>query len=212
MALGLKARLPNALNIFAFLAVLAFILSLVFLSQVQMGLLVLAAASLVLSAVIYYRMSLREKQEYAFEWWAFHRDWSKLQVDPSFELVKGEKVIFPMTTCYVRMKSAYTWKYYARDVIVTNKRILLGFLTSLLLVNKETFGQANFWSPGLKKVPISSPMTGFLGGNSRIREISYGSEDGIPFLRFEVDYPLPNSITIYHPRSAEIYALFQRGG
>jgi len=118
--------------------------------------------------------------------------------------------VFPLTPCYLEVRTPVTRKYYPRDVIITNKRILIGFLTNFLISRKESFGQFNLWSPDAEKNPLMEAPSTLLGGNSRIGKISSGTSEGEDFLEINIDYAIPTSIRLFHPKSKDIVKLFNK--
>ena len=132
-----------------------------------------------------------------------------VNVKPEFEMVKGEKIIVPLSPAYIRSFGLATLKYSARDLVVTNKRILIGF--SNVIGFKETFGEMNFWHPETTEIPKVKSEMGFLndplGGNTKINTI-FLSKNGESVKIILYWGPLPFLFEIYHPQAKKIYEIF----
>ena len=137
-----------------------------------------------------------------------------MEINDSFEKIPGENIVFPLTPCFYSAVQALSFTKTVRDVIVTDKRILIGFHTSIPLLQKETFGNANLWRSDVPEIPkMSSSIAKILGGDSKISKISYeerkeGAETA-GFLKVSVSSgALWADIDIYHPKAKEICGLF----
>ncbi|MCX6777957.1 MAG: hypothetical protein NT157_03655 [Candidatus Micrarchaeota archaeon] len=134
----------------------------------------------------------------------------KLKVEPEFEKVEGERVLIPLCFCVIRMFGLASMSYEPRDVAVTNKRILIGFVAFGV---RESFGDANLWHPSITNPPkVESKYRAIsllLGRDLRIDSIILGKDREsvkiIAFYKF-----LPALFEIYHPRAREIYEIFSR--
>jgi hypothetical protein len=145
---------------------------------------------------------------------AMEESWKKsksvMDVDPSLELGPGERIVFPATQCYIKESGGVSYGEYPRDVIVTNRRIVPGFYTSILIFEqKETFGQMNFWHPKIGQIPKTSVLDA-LGANTVIKTISCGSDKDGDYVDLQLDYAIPNSFRIYHPEAKRIFGLFSK--
>jgi hypothetical protein len=157
-------------------------------------------------------VNIGDKNRGSLEFWALMRRFIK--ADDSFPLAPGERIVMPLTPCVIQM-SDLSWM--TRDVIVTNKRVLVGFLFTPLL---EIFGTRNYWFVGdIPELESRYPLINLLsGGDYSVSRIGAGSQNLVgDFLElfYGVSLPLgappwPSKVTIYHPRAKEIRDLFAK--
>jgi hypothetical protein len=207
---------PQTLNSFRILIVAAAILAIIMLffdPAISLALFIVVLLCILLDvAILYPSIGGRERRSFAVQKWVkgISAGVSPLRIEPSFKTLDGEKQVFPLTPCYLEVRTPVTWKYYPRDVIITNKRILIGFLTNFLISRKESFGQFNLWGPDAEKNLLMEAPSTLLGGNSRIGKISAGTSEGEDYLEINIDYAMPTSIKLFHPKSKDIAKLFNK--
>lgn len=155
--------------------------------------------------------------------WLKHWNWFGLtkgmKIDTGFQMIPEEKIIFKSIPCFLRLRSGLSFSTTARDVIITNKRILIGFHISIFWYQKESFGEMNLWRSNLANIPTVAftsslgSLTNFLGGNSRINDMAYvekhekGGVIGILKLRLSSGM-LKSNVELYHPNAQEIFKVF----
>tara|TARA_Y100000310_G_scaffold337781_1_gene425767 strand:- start:1266 stop:1796 length:531 start_codon:yes stop_codon:yes gene_type:complete len=145
-------------------------------------------------------------------WWNFLRKKSIIRVNSKFKLIPNEKIIIPMFSCYIVGKSPLSYNYFPRDVIVTNKRILIGFYTWPFL---ESFGNVNLWyesvkSPKSKK--INKKVIRWMGGDSHIKKIYLNNDKKMGSnIKIELDYAKGIfSLTVYTKNAKKIYEIISK--
>lgn len=150
------------------------------------------------------KKSRKELQLYNYEWQKKHFE---TKIHPKFDLVKGEQIIFPMEKCHIIGKTATSYSEYPREVIVTNKRILVGLRVFGLRV---VFGKSNFWHKDAKDIP--SVPTEILGGNAKIKKIEYGKDENGEYVNIipEKYSAIGARIKIYHPKAKKIFEIFSK--
>ena len=158
-----------------------------------------------------YLTFLRPAKERRASWlekWERNKRTGMVVVDENLKLVKGEKVVFGITPCYVE---AYLggFSHFPRDIIVTDRRIAIGFTVAALPPIKESFGKMNIWlSESLKE--NESGELGLLGGDSVASSMKIDVKDGEKILNVGVKRgPLNASYVIYHPKAEQIEQLFR---
>ncbi len=152
----------------------------------------------------------------------------KLNVDSNFEILQGENIIIPLTPCLYIHRSPINYAENIRDIIVTNKRILIGFYTSIPPYKKklfqEIFGVLNFWHPKIQNIPLMEKNIPFIGklfrskiirrlmvGDFKIKDVFYelDSKRGPGVIMQILLWKIPIYYSIYHPRAREIYDFFK---
>jgi hypothetical protein len=143
----------------------------------------------------------------AFSMWQFSKikelGWYK--VEPELKLVAGEEIVHPLSPAYLRM-SAAGYSFMPRDIIITNKRVAIGFN---VLGAKEVFGEMNLWRPSMAKIPsVEKKYTGILAflGDGRVKEAKVG-RNGKAALITVTQAGINILVEIFHPRAQEICKL-----
>ena len=145
---------------------------------------------------------------------AMMEGWNRLkecmEINEKFGMIKGEKTVFPLTPCIIVERASFSYKSFPRDVIITNRRIVLGFYLSLLFFKqKETFGTMNIWYIKPKSVPLGEGLGALSGmGERTVKKISSAKDDYGPFITVDLETMPASSFKIYHPNAKEICALF----
>jgi hypothetical protein len=125
------------------------------------------------------------------------------------ELEGDERILVPLTTCFG--SRAHDYRLSVMDVIVTNRRVALGYDGIFSLYFNVVFGKINYW---YKDVP---PKEGFdaikslFGGDFRINRLSYEPDDSGGFVALFI--PLNGMLfplRLWHPRAKEIYDLIPK--
>lgn len=141
----------------------------------------------------------------AFALWKFSKmkelGWYK--VEPDLELVAGEKILYPLAPAYVRM-SAAGYSFMPRDIIITNKRVAMGFDVFGV---KEVFGEINLWQVGMSAIPQTKKKItgGVLAplGSVKVKEAKL-NKSGKAVLITVNQLGISILIEIFHPKAREI--------
>lgn len=149
---------------------------------------------------------VKDSKEYWLEKWEYDKKIGKVKVDENLRVVEGEKVIIGLTPCYVEAYSIGGFRYYPRDIIVTDRRIAVGFFS---LFN-ESFGKMNIWFSERLNGSESGELLGLLGGDSVASSMKIIDTNGKKNLKAEVKHgPLNITFMIYHPNAERIEKLFR---
>ena len=135
----------------------------------------------------------------------------KIKVESDFNKIDGEKIVIPMSPAVIYNQSPTSSGFFIRDIIVTNKRILIGFLVSFIFINTEKFGNLNFWYD--KQTDIKKDnLLKILGSDSVIKEISYHQDKQRgDYIIIKPDFlKLPIYYKIFHKDAKKIYDLAQK--
>ena len=158
-----------------------------------------------------YLAFLRPAKERRASWlekWEHNKRTGMVLVDENLKLVKGEKIVFGLTPCYIEGYSV-GFTHYPRDIIVTDRRIAIGFTVAALPPIKESFGKMNIWFSERLKENESGEL-GLLGGDSVPSSVKINDKNGEKALDVEIKHgPLSVLYRIYHPKAAQIEELFQ---
>lgn len=132
-----------------------------------------------------------------------------LKVSSSFELIPDEQIIFPMETCTIMMAGPVGFSIFTRDVIVTNRRILLGVLMSVMgpLWRRETF--MSLWHPQIRELCEKRSIQ--VPSGTKIERVELGKDKmGKKFVKFRIPAIifLKTNVRIYHPKAGEIPGIF----
>jgi len=128
------------------------------------------------------------------------------KVDPELELASGEKITYPVSAAYIKMSGFVGYSVMPRDIIITNKRVAVGFD---ILGIREVFGEMNLWQPSLKEIPKMKKENGeisILFGNSVVKEAVL-SKDGKAARITTPRAGINVLIEIFHPKAKEIVEL-----
>lgn len=103
--------------------------------------------------------------------------------DDNIDFLPDEKIIENKRQCTEISISIAGYNQRKRDIIVTNKRIILGNLDTLTLYSKGNLKQDmtifNLWSNKIEKIPNlknSKFLYNLLGANTKINDIAYGED------------------------------------
>lgn len=143
----------------------------------------------------------------------------KILSKDEFFLVKGEQIYVEKFPCLIKRFSIGS-SVMARNVVVTNYRITIGFLNSLSILSKkrkmeEIMGLLNIWHPKISEIPklkikdSLKKLHDAIGGSTKIKDISYGKDSQGSFFIIHPKYLIPHYYKIYHPKSKEIYLYFK---
>jgi hypothetical protein len=215
-----KSRVIRLVQMLSFLSVLLFFVSLLFIRSMFAIFFLITAAIILFSFLLYY-VWLRgsEKRLLMLTSWEDMKKQTlygilpKMQIDESFSLTENEKILFPLTPCFYSGRAPFSSNQTVRDVIVTNKRILLGFHTSFISINKESFGSANLWFSSTPNASAEDLLTKSITSavsNVKIEEFAYKEakegDEAVGFLRLTYKRgPVNVDMDLYHPKSKQIY-------
>ena len=137
--------------------------------------------------------------------------------DDNIDFLPDEKIIENKRQCTEIGISIGGYYRRKRDIIVTNKRIILGNLDTLTLYSKGNLKQDmtifNLWSNKIEKIPIlknSKFLYNLLGANTKINDIAYGEEKNKgKFFIIRNNYGVVKYLKIYHPQADIIYNTFK---
>ena len=147
----------------------------------------------------------------SMESWEARKQWGifGVKVKPEFSLIQDETIIIPMTTAWIVFKTVMLFAagamMYPRDIIVTNKRILVGLAIQPPLggLNTiETFGTINLYRKGIDASTFSRSFN--------IDDIQYGehAKQG-PFADVKLKSVLGYyKMKIYTPEARKIVQAF----
>jgi len=148
-----------------------------------------------------------EKRRLVLDTLGWRKRYLRMEADPYFAAVPGEKTAAPMATCFIRVAGPGVRHEYARDVIVTDRRVLIGSLPDVFVFQKETFGQVNLWRAGTASVPKNeSPFGDLMMKGARIGEEAEGGERS-EYVEVELEGMVPLTYSIYHPESRNVCGL-----
>ena len=108
-----------------------------------------------------------------------------------------------------------TW--LSKNVIVTNQRIVIGFVDVVDVPNKKV-GWINLWYPEIKEIPKTTTSSFFLGsglldrllgGNTKIKDIAFGASYGKYFFIVRPTIWFPIFLKVYHPDAEKIASLIK---
>lgn len=131
-----------------------------------------------------------------------------MKINTEFELIPEEKILFPITPVLIHKSRFLGYTMFSRDVIITNKRILIGVLNSVLF--EENFGEFNLWHKNYSisdSTPSAKELTNLLGGNVNIKNITLDKDK--KYVEVQVEFIFDTKIKIYHPNASEIYGIFK---
>lgn len=131
-----------------------------------------------------------------------------MKINTEFELVPDEKILFPITQVLIYKTRFLGYTMFPRDVIITNKRILIGVLNSVLF--EENFGEFNLWHKNYSisdSTPSTKELTNLLGGNVNIKDIILDKNK--KYVEIQVEFIFDTKIKIHHPNASEIYKIFK---
>jgi hypothetical protein len=153
---------------------------------------------------------------------AFSKTMDRVIFSPrnQIELILNEKILMEESPCIIEGTSITSSSRFPRHIIVTNFRIIIGFLNSIPLLFKgkmeEKMGFMNLWQPGIGKIPDIRTNNGFLdamgkilGANTRIVDMAYGVNRGGKFVIVRPRFWIPMYFTFYHPKADLIYDSFR---
>lgn len=138
-------------------------------------------------------------------------------------LLPNEKRLSKSNLCLIKGITPIGYSVFPRNVVVTNLRITLGFLNTLSFFSKgkmeEKMGFMNLWNPSIKKIPdikndvynlkSNSGLMNFLGANTKIKDISYGTNSKGDFIIIRpVGFPV--YFKFNHPDAKLIYNSFNQ--
>ena len=137
-------------------------------------------------------------------------------------LLPNEKILSKSRLCLIKGISSMSYSIFPRTVIVTNLRITLGFLNTLSFFSKgkmeEKMGFMNLWNSNIKKIPeVKSEVSGFksnsglmnfLGANTKIKDIAYGTNSKGDFIIVRIAGDLVY-FKFNHPDAKLIYKSFK---
>jgi hypothetical protein len=134
------------------------------------------------------------------------KETGQYSVDSELELAPGEEITCSISPAFVRMTGLAGYSTMPRDIIITNRRVAVGFD---VLGAREVFGEMNLWQPSLKKIPkmkkkyseILSPL-----GEIMVKE-AVMSKDGKAALITASQAGISILIEIFHPKAKEIVEL-----
>jgi hypothetical protein len=175
---------------------------------------ILIVSAFAIHLATYFLISDRDRVEFAIQRWEKVKESGWNKTNPDFKLVKGEKIAIPLTAAVIKTKNITSFRIYPRDIIVTNKRILIGFKWFGM---KQTFDEMNLWHPGIGDNPEYEGRLPFgeqLGGNSKIWgvELKEVLDKKGPYdwdsVKLSLKYgPVPISFTIYTPHAKRIHGI-----
>jgi len=149
--------------------------------------------------------------------------YKKISYKDNLTLLPNEKILSKSNLCLIKGFTLMGYSVFPRNVIVTNLRITFGFLNSLSFFYKgkmeEKMGFMNLWHSNIKKIPeiknevynikSNSGLMNFLGTNTKIKDISYGTN---PKGDFIIIHPagFPVYFKFNHPDAKLIYKSFNQ--
>jgi hypothetical protein len=147
------------------------------------------------------------------ELWESMKKIKMTKVILNYSLLPGEKVLFKLTPCYIETFSPMSFSFYPRDIIITNLRVLVGFTSSFLIMQTETFQDFNLWKPSLKKAPkykgFLGPVGSVLGGNMVLSKVSLGKHPKLgDYVNLQAKYVGNVEVHIFHPESKKVVTEF----
>jgi len=182
-------------------------------SQFYGALLAIAGIILFILILIYiaFVRSSKERKDFLLGEWSEFKKTGHVKISGDLKLVKGEKVIFGITPCYIEA-SSIGFSYFPRDIIMTDRRIAIGFTEAIFFLPiKESFGMMNIWYSEKLKENESGAMGAVLGGDSVASMVKINEKDGEKILDVEVKFgPLNTHYRIYHPYAAQIEELYRK--
>jgi hypothetical protein len=148
--------------------------------------------------------------------------YKKISSQDNLNLLPNEKILSKSTFSMITGIMPLGYSAFPRNIIVTNFRISLGFLNTIPFLYKgkmeEKMGFMNLWNPNIKKIPeiknevygikSNSGLMNFLGSNTKIKDISYGTNSRGDFIIIH-----PEKYLVYlkfnHPDAKLIYNSFK---
>ena len=141
-----------------------------------------------------------------------------LTIDPNFELVKGENIVYANTIVLIQMRRWSCISMLTKNVIITNLRIAISSPLPLRPLS-ECFGMINLWHPTLTKIPNTPSPIGdlreFGGGTMQIKtiELKPNYDNTLVWLKMKCNLTLgigPITFYLLHPNAQEIFELFSK--
>ena len=138
-------------------------------------------------------------------------------IETILELFSGEQIIFNKKPCLMAGITFFGRTWLSKNVIVTNQRIVIGFVDVVDVPNKKV-GWINLWYPEIKEIPKTTTSSFFLGsglldrllgGNTKIKDIAFGASYGKYFFIVRPTIWFPIFLKVYHPDAEKIASLIK---